>query len=311
MSEYQYYEFLAVDRPLTRAQMSELRAHSTRARITATGFVNEYQWGVFKGDEDAWMECYFDAFLYVANWGTNILKLRVPTASLDAKTARAYCKSDRATARSKNDCTLLSFISEAEADEVITGDGLLATMVSVREELARGDLRALYLGWLLGVQQGALDDQEREPPVPAGLNDLSASLEALRGFLRVDADLVAAAGRQSAPLERVTIREEPVLRWVETIPAKEKDRLLARLIAGDDRAGVRDRCDARKQRVWVGGYDAPDAPRKPAECSPGAASYVGVRLAAARAEVQLERSAGVPMERLVDADASAPAGVRR
>ena len=31
MSEYQYYEFLAVDRPLTKQEMGELRAISTRA----------------------------------------------------------------------------------------------------------------------------------------------------------------------------------------------------------------------------------------------------------------------------------------
>jgi len=31
MSEYQYYEFLAIDRPLTADEMAELRALSTRA----------------------------------------------------------------------------------------------------------------------------------------------------------------------------------------------------------------------------------------------------------------------------------------
>ena len=31
MSEYQYYEFLAIDRPLTEDEMAELRALSTRA----------------------------------------------------------------------------------------------------------------------------------------------------------------------------------------------------------------------------------------------------------------------------------------
>ena len=68
MSEYQYFEFQAIDRPLTVDEMSELRSYSTRARITPTSFVNEYSWGDFKGDEDAWMEKYFDAFLYLANW---------------------------------------------------------------------------------------------------------------------------------------------------------------------------------------------------------------------------------------------------
>jgi hypothetical protein len=70
MSEYQYYEFQAIDRRLTDLEMAELRAHSTRARITPTSFVNDYSWGSFKGDEDAWMEKYFDAFLHLANWGT-------------------------------------------------------------------------------------------------------------------------------------------------------------------------------------------------------------------------------------------------
>jgi hypothetical protein len=62
MSEYQYYEFQAIDRPLTEKEMGELRSYSTRARITATSFVNDYSWGRFKGNPDAWMEKYFDAF---------------------------------------------------------------------------------------------------------------------------------------------------------------------------------------------------------------------------------------------------------
>jgi len=78
MSEYQYYEFQAIDRPLTAAEMSELRSISTRARITPTSFVNEYSWGDFKGQPDVWMERYFDAFLYLANWGSHRLKLRLP-----------------------------------------------------------------------------------------------------------------------------------------------------------------------------------------------------------------------------------------
>jgi len=40
MSEYQYYEFQAIDRPLTDREMGELRSYSTRARITPTSFVD-------------------------------------------------------------------------------------------------------------------------------------------------------------------------------------------------------------------------------------------------------------------------------
>jgi hypothetical protein len=49
MSEYQYYEFRAIERPLTNKQVGELRRYSSRADITATSFSVEYNWGDFKG----------------------------------------------------------------------------------------------------------------------------------------------------------------------------------------------------------------------------------------------------------------------
>ena len=67
MSEYQYYEFKAVDKPLSEKDMRALRNISTRAQITPTGFVNEYNWGDFKGNPLKLVEQYFDVFLYVAN----------------------------------------------------------------------------------------------------------------------------------------------------------------------------------------------------------------------------------------------------
>jgi len=54
-------------------------------------------------------------------------------------------------------------------------DGRLSSLISVRAELGRGDLRALYLGWLQCAQTGDPDDDDLEPPVPAGLAQLSAS----------------------------------------------------------------------------------------------------------------------------------------
>jgi hypothetical protein len=87
MSEYQYYEFRAIDRPLTRKEMDELRSLSTRAEITPTSFTNTYHWGDFKGNPAALMDRYFDAFVYVANWGTHRLMFRIPRRFLDAEAA--------------------------------------------------------------------------------------------------------------------------------------------------------------------------------------------------------------------------------
>jgi hypothetical protein len=78
MSEYQYYEFQAIDRPLSEADRQALRDLSTRARITATSFTNSYEWGDFKGDPAKLMERWFDLHLYLANWGSRRLMIRLP-----------------------------------------------------------------------------------------------------------------------------------------------------------------------------------------------------------------------------------------
>ena len=168
MSEYQYYEFLALDRPLTEKQRAELRSISTRADITATRFVNEYQWGDLKGDPLKMMERYFDAFLYLANWGTRRVMFRLPRGMLDAETAGQYCYTDTASLTETGSHLILSLYVDREPDDYWDEPGgQLAAMVQARSELAAGDLRLLYLAWLLALQWDEVDDEDTEPPVPA------------------------------------------------------------------------------------------------------------------------------------------------
>jgi hypothetical protein len=257
VSEYQYYEFQAIDRPLTDREMQELRSYSTRARITSTSFVNDYSWGNFKGDEDAWMEKYFDAFLHVANWGTHVLKLRLPARLLGVKTARLYCDGEFVSVREKAGKTILTFLSDEEPDDDwVEGNGQLSSLLSIRSDLARGDLRALYLGWLLYAQGGEVDDDEIEPPVPPGLNELSGSLESLVAFLRIDTDLLDAAAAASPALVRMEPTPAEVRRWLSKLPVAEKDDLLTRLVADNDRA-LADELVQRMQHERESGEGAP------------------------------------------------------
>lgn len=237
MSEYQYYEFQAIDRRLTEAEMQQLRMYSTRAQITATSFVNEYNWGDFKGDVDAWMERYFDGFLYFANWGTRILKLRLPARVLDPDLVRAYSGGDSSSFRQKGDHLILTFESELESDDDtydLEGCGLLSSLIPLRGELARGDRRALYVTWLGAVQCGGFDDDTIEPPVPAGLGELSGSLAALADFLRIDPDLIEVAARVSAPSATLQLKRGDVLAWVGSLAPAEKDEILTRLVVATD-----------------------------------------------------------------------------
>jgi hypothetical protein len=235
MSEYQYYEFQAVDRRLSEQEMQELRRFSSRARITPTGFVNEYSFGNFKGDEALWMERYFDAFLYLANWGTHIFMVRVPARLLPAKVARQYCPGAPASVSQKGGNLVFTFVSEEEpTGEWIEGDGILSSILPIRDELARGDLRALYLGWLLWAQDRKRAEREPEPPVPANLGELSRPLSNLAEFLRIDPDLLAVAAQSSPSTKPDPAGRKELAAWVGALPTNEKDALLVRLMEGGD-----------------------------------------------------------------------------
>jgi hypothetical protein len=121
MSEYRYYEFLAVDRPLDERQQAEVRALSTRARITATSFTNEYQWGNFRGDPRKMMERYYDAHLYVTDWGTHQLMLRLPSALLSLEVAEQYCLDPHVTSWAAGENVILDLTSEDEGGDWAEG----------------------------------------------------------------------------------------------------------------------------------------------------------------------------------------------
>lgn len=234
MSEYQYYEFQAVDRSLTREQMSELRSYSSRAEITATRFVNIYNYGSFKGNAKQWMERYFDAHLYFANWGTRILMLRIPGRLLGEEILDPYCTDDGFCFYRTADAVILSFTFDEEEYNYDEEEYSLSSILPVRSGLMRGDLRALYLGWLMAVQEGEVDDVTPEPPLPPELAQLDVSLQSLADFLRIDHDLVTAAA-EGVPEEQITgLSKEELNLWVSGLSVSEKDRLFASLIEGDN-----------------------------------------------------------------------------
>jgi hypothetical protein len=305
MSEYQYYEFQAVDRPLTDGEMRELRAVSTRARITPTQFVNVYHWGDFKGSPARWMERYFDAFLYVANWGTRELMLRLPAGALDAAAAEWYCPGDSASAWEHGDFVVLSFTSQEEGGDSWDDDGSewLSPLLPLRAEIAAGDHRALYLAWLLCAQAGDVDEEEEEPPVPPGLGELSPALRVFADFLRIDPDLVSVAAERSPPAPAAPGADE-TRRWIASLPDAERVELLARVAGGAERE-VRSEL-LRRIRATRATRPAEDAaPRTARELLEAAERLTDERRRAraeaeARERARREREAAAARERHLD-----------
>ncbi len=235
MSEYQYYEFLAVDRPLNSEQLEQVRALSTRASISPTRFVNEYHWGDFRGDTTALVEQFYDAHLYYANWGSRRLVLRLPATVLPAKKASAYALEESLSVWTRSGYTLLDFSLDCEdgGEWDFETSYELSSLIGLRAELAAGDLRPLYLAWLaaLTVWELAEDDEEEytretEPPVPAGLSALTGPQRALADFLKVDPDLLTAAAQASGPDPAPAADRRALAAFVASLPAKDKDAML-------------------------------------------------------------------------------------
>jgi len=227
VSEYQYYDFRAMDRALTRAEMAELRSISTRAVITSTSFTNDYEWGDLKANPLKLLEKYFDAFVYVANWGTREFYLRLPQELVDYKQLRTMLPGDAASVRKAGSYVIVGFENESEQDDWDDGTGWMGSLMSLRSELLCGDLRCLYLGWLLCAQCGEFAEEELEPPVPAGLGEQSAPLHSLIEFLGIDEDLVEVAALASAQLNAGSIQKEKELdAWIRSLPENEKNDLL-------------------------------------------------------------------------------------
>ena len=235
MSEYQYYEFQAIDRPLSERELQALRALSSRARITATGFINDYSWGDFRGSVDGLMAKCFDAFVYLANWGTRRFMLRLPSRFIDLKTAELYCGGKAAKASDEN--IILDFWStdEESGGEWIAGEGWLAYLIPVRLELLHGDIRCLYLGWLLSAQAGKVAKDAIEPPVPPGLGELSSALKRFAEFLRIDTSLIDVAAERSVALDNNGAAHKDLAAWIGSLPESDKNNFLIRLFGGQDR----------------------------------------------------------------------------
>ncbi len=138
-------------------------------------------------------------------------------------------------ARHKGDHVVLTYnLEEEPGDDWEEGAGQLAALVPVRAELARGDRRALYLGWLLAAQHEAHSTNTSEPPVPPGLGQLSASLDSLVEFLHIDRDLVAVAAEASGSSSAVQPAAADIVAWFAMQPVRDKDKWLARLVLGGD-----------------------------------------------------------------------------
>src|SRR3989442_4575546 len=93
MSEYQYYEFAAIDGPISDEGLRYARGCSTRANVSSVRWQNTYSFGDFHGSVDTLLKDY-DAHFYIANWRTLRLVLAFPKGAIAPEAIPPYLRRD-------------------------------------------------------------------------------------------------------------------------------------------------------------------------------------------------------------------------
>ena len=241
MSEYQYYEWQTLERPLTAAEQKTVNELSSHIDVTSTQANVTYNWSSFRHDPINVLAKYFDAYLYLANWGTRRLAFRFPKGLADVSAIEAYCDEYHVNIKTVDAVQVLEFEMDEEEgfDEWLEERGLLSTLARLRDDILQGDYRALYLAWLkaMTLESGGYDEDEDdpdnffndpEPALPAGLKQVTPPLNAFMDFFEIDPFLVAAAAELSPSLS--STQQADFAPLISRLTRQECDEFLLKIV---------------------------------------------------------------------------------
>jgi hypothetical protein len=242
MSTYQYYEFQAIDRPLTDEEQQAVAGLSSRVHPHPRQAVFVYHWSDLPGRARDILVKYYDAMLYMANWGSRQLMFRFPRAVLDLQGVMAYCQplivQDYVSFSAEGEYIVLNieFNDEEGGGDWAEGEGWLPAMLNLRNDILRGDYRALYLAWLKVLEVDDLLESVPEPPVPPDMGTLSPALRTFAEFFEIDDMLIQVAAEAASP--KPSQRQDWLPKAVPRLPSEEKDAFLLRLAQDEPHLSV-------------------------------------------------------------------------
>ena len=185
---------------------------------------------------------HFDAMLYITNWGTRQLMFRFPASAINKDVVNSYQYADSLEWTTEGKYAILNIEWHDESGETsgwVEGEGLLMGIAQVRNDILRGDHRALYLAWLhvAHYEMEVLDDDEdlTEPPIPANLQSISPALQNFIDFFEIDTNLITAAAQASPMVEQ---HEEDLSVYLDRLTDAEKHNFLERLLNGETNLDV-------------------------------------------------------------------------
>ncbi|HLO87888.1 MAG TPA: hypothetical protein VK203_23165 [Nostocaceae cyanobacterium] len=240
MSEYQYYEFQALDKRLTPSEQDFINTLSSRVQLTPTTAIFTYSYSDFRGEpKDLLIRC-FDIMLYIANWGTRQLMFRLPLSLVDLSALEEYSLPNVITIEVISQYVVIDIlIDDEENSDWVEGEGWLSKLARLRDDILQGDFRALYLAWLkaapmlLDIKE--IEEDAPEPAVPANLQNLSNPLQSLVEFFNIDQDLITAAAINSCSSKKQEVSLE---KYIPALSEAEKIDFLTRLIKDEPLVSV-------------------------------------------------------------------------
>ena len=289
MSEYQYFEFVSVDGPISDEGMRYAQGCSSRAEVSRFRWTNVCHFGDFHGDAEMLLK-YYDAHFYIANWGTVRFALAFPEGVLDDASLQPYLRfndryEDTLRVKTTNGRCIVWWERNEEGGWGWTeGDGNIDSLVAIREELMRGDYRALFLGWLADFHPDEWRDPRDNgvlvPPIPPGLDCLTPALKSLIDQFPVDPNSLTVAAGQS---EDTMPDRVPVVDVLGTLPIPEMKVLLQQVAEGDG-----SRVMSKLNRLTCPRVETPVAP--PLTCVDFAAKAIEVRAVRLKKEAEAEEA---------------------
>lgn len=258
MSTYQYYEFQRIEGSFTDEEREEINSWSSRATADNNKVSFVYHYGDFRKDMEEVMWEYFDVGIYLANWGSRRLMIKLPLELVDYKQLELYVfeassymiNELRVLKKGKNVLLDMNLNEEEGGGYWLEGEGWLSDLSLLRADILNGDYRSLFITWVELLRQNHENEELGEDYrilnslIPPNLKRLPIRLTRLVDFFEVDLDWVNSGLKYSLEAVKNEINYEACLKELDSLT---KDKYLGRLLAGESNLGLKLKQEIKSQ----------------------------------------------------------------
>lgn len=146
MSEYQYYEFCSINKPLTSEVRKEMSSLSSRANVGTHNASYVYNFGDFRGNSDKLLLKYFDVFFYISNFGIIRLTFKYDASQISIEEIKKHCINHVITCKQYgNDILLDIYVQNEEGFGWTEGEGLLGDLLPLYDEIKAKNYQFLHI----------------------------------------------------------------------------------------------------------------------------------------------------------------------